>query len=80
MKTRVQMWGNSLAVRIPKAYASELGLEPDANVEVSLSEGKLLVEPVNEKIYRLEDLLSGITKENLHREIDSGPAQGDEVW
>jgi hypothetical protein len=28
----------------------------------------------------LEDLLAGVTEQNLHREIDFGPAVGKEVW
>ena len=46
MKTRVQKWGNSLALRIPKSFASEVGLEKETSVEVSLSDGKLVITPV----------------------------------
>ena len=43
MKTRVQKWGNSLALRIPKSYAAEARLEPGASVELTLVDGSLIV-------------------------------------
>ncbi len=80
MRTRVQRWGNSLAVRIPKAYASEVGLEEESPVEIRLQSGKLIVERTTPAAPKLEELLRGVRKSNLHREMDSGPAQGDEAW
>ena len=80
MQLRVQKWGNSLAVRIPKAFASEVGLGPDTLVNVSLSEGRLVVEPVRPPAYTLEGLLQGVTPEQLHRELQWGPPVGREVW
>ena len=46
MKTRVQKWGNSLALRIPKSFASEVGLKSESPVEVSMEDGKLVIAPV----------------------------------
>lgn len=80
MKTRVQKWGNSLALRIPKSFATEVGIQRDTAVEVSLSEGKLLVTPIAKSKPTLQQLLAKVTKENLHHEIDSGVAVGDENW
>ena len=80
MRTRVQRWGNSLALRIPKPFAAEVGLEAESPVEVSLVDGKLVVAPVVEPAPTLEDLLARVTEDNLHREVDTGPAVGNEVW
>lgn len=80
MQTKVQMWGNSLALRIPKSFAVEIGLENDLAVDLSLFEGKLLISPLIAAPYTLDGLLAGITAENMHEEIDSGPAVGKEVW
>ncbi|MEO8347520.1 MAG: AbrB/MazE/SpoVT family DNA-binding domain-containing protein [Acidobacteriota bacterium] len=79
MKTRVQKWGNSLAVRIPKAFADGAGLEPASEVEVSLENGELRLVPVRPR-WRLDQLLSGVTKRNRHAEVESGPAAGREAW
>jgi antitoxin MazE len=80
MLTRVQKWGNSLAVRIPKPFAVEAGLEQDTQVEMSLVDGKLIVAPVAEPALTLESLLAQVTDQNLHGEVDTGPAVGNEVW
>ncbi len=79
MRTRVQKWGNSLAVRIPKPFAEGAGLRPSSEVEVSLENGEVRLSPVRPR-WRLRRLLSGVTKRNLHNEVDSGSAVGREVW
>lgn len=80
MTTRVQKWGNSLAVRIPKSFAIEAGMTEDCPVEVSLSEGRIVISPMNPPKYSLDDLLAGVTEENLHSETDWGSPVGREVW
>ena len=79
MQARIQKWGNSLAIRIPKPFAMEVGLEQNSLVVVSVSEGKLVLEPVKPS-YSLEELLAQVTKDNLHQEIETGPVVGSEAW
>ncbi len=80
MKTRVQKWGNSLALRIPKAFAAEARLGEDTPVELSLVNGKVVIQPLVPQSPTLRELLRGVTEENLHGEWDTGPAMGREVW
>jgi antitoxin MazE len=80
MKTKVQMWGNSLALRIPKSFATEALLEPDTEVDLSLDQGKLVITPIIEPAYTLEQLLEGVTDENIHAEVDTGASVGNEAW
>ena len=80
METRVQKWGNSLGLRIPKPLAEEVGLQLNSSVELSLLDGKLVISPILRSSYRLEELLSQVSEENLHYEVDAGPAAGGEVW
>jgi antitoxin MazE len=79
VRTRVQKWGNSLAVRIPKPFAEGAGLRPSSEVEVSLEKGEVRLSPVRPR-WKLRQLLSKVTKRNLHTEVDSGPAVGREAW
>ena len=79
MQTQIGKWGNSLAVRLPGAYAKDLGLKEGMEVEISLANGGLLLRPPP-KVYSLEELVAGITPENLHEETDWGPAVGRETW
>ncbi len=80
MKTKVQRWGNSLAVRIPKTFAEEVGLKDDSPIEMRLVKGGLLVEPSSEWTLSLDEMLAGVTVSNLHDEVDTSPAQGSEAW
>jgi len=80
MLTKVQRWGNSLALRIPKAFALDAQLEKDSIVEISVVDGQIIVKPVSAPSWSLEELLAGINKKNIHHEIDTGLAMGNEVW
>jgi len=78
MRTRVQRWGNSLALRIPKALAVSLGLSDGVAVEPTVLKGRLVVEPAS--FPKLADLLAAITHEELHGVTDWGEPVGREVW
>ena len=80
MRARVQKWGNSLALRIPKSFAAEVGLQKETSVEMSLADGKLVIRPVAEPKLTLKQLLARVTKGNLHHEVDTGSAVGKEAW
>ena len=80
MKTRIQKWGNSLALRIPKSFATEAGIEQDSSVELSLEKGKLIIVSSQRPKFTLKQLLSQVGKDNLHQEIQTGPPIGKEVW
>jgi len=80
LKTRIQRWGNSLALRIPKSFASEVGIKKETSIELMVSDGKLVITPLVEPGFTLKGLLAKINKNNLHREIDTGKAVGNETW
>jgi antitoxin MazE len=80
MRIAVQKWGNSLALRIPKAVAVESRLAQGTVVEVASARGRLIVTPVPKPTYTLDELLSGITKDNVHGEVDTGTPVGREIW
>lgn len=80
MRLRVQKWGNSLALRIPAAFARETGLEPGADVNLELDGIRLIITPAPHGPYSLDQLLEGVTEENLHDAVDMGEPRGREVW
>ncbi|NOK63705.1 MAG: AbrB/MazE/SpoVT family DNA-binding domain-containing protein [Chloroflexi bacterium AL-W] len=80
MHTKIQKWGNSLALRIPKSFADEIGLHNDVAVDLAPVDGKLVVTPIPSPAFVLEDLVAGITDDNVHTEIDTGHSVGREVW
>ena len=80
METRIKKWGNSLALRIPAPLAAEVGLADNSPVELSLADGKLVVSLLFQAEYDLQHLLSQVSEENLHGEVDTGPSAGLEAW
>ncbi len=76
----VKKWGNSLAVRIPAAVVQDLGLSENSSIQI-VSDGVVAkIQPKKRKKLSLDELVAGITSENLHKEVDWGPPVGKEVW
>ena len=69
MQMHITRWGNSLGVRIPKDLARRLGMTVGTVVEVT-AEGDRLVLQAAKPIYRLEELLDGMTPEAMHQALD----------
>ena len=80
MKTAVQRWGNSLALRIPSSFAAETHISEGSQVELTLKSGSLVVKPVVRKQHSLADLLKRITPSNRHEAVGTGRAVGQEAW
>ncbi len=77
MRTQVTRWGNSLAVRLPRAYAAQLGVSEGSAIEI-VARGDALV--LHKPRYVLDELLAGVTPGNLHGETRTGGAVGREEW
>ncbi len=77
-------WGNSLAVRIPKALADAVKVSDGKRAEIKVENGTLvlrpIVKPARKSRYTLEELLSGMTRDNVPQEVDWGPRRGNEAW
>jgi antitoxin MazE len=80
MQTRVQKWGNSLGVRIPRGLADELGLGAGTEVSLTAKDGELVLRPSLPSRLRLADLLAGITPDNIHASVDTGDSVGSEAF
>ena len=80
MEARVQKWGHSLALRIPTAFAKNSRSQPGSRVDLSEVKGKLVITPLEPDEPTLEMLLAGVTPENVHHEIFTGEAAGNESW
>ena len=80
MIATIQKWGNSLAVRIPKTVVQDIHLRTGTTVDLTVRDGKLLVEPTTTPTYRLSQLLKQVSKRNVHREVDTGRSTGNEAW
>lgn len=79
MKTRIQKWENSLAVQIPQSYIDELDIAENTLVEFSVVNGALMIRPLHKSKLTLEELLAGVTAENMHGAISTGRPVGREM-
>ncbi len=76
---KVQKWGNSLAIRIPSAFAEQLMLKQGSEVDLSLDGDQLIIKPRRSRP-SLSALLAPVADENIHAEVATGEPTGREVW
>jgi antitoxin MazE len=79
MKTKIQKWGNSLGVRLPKSIAEQKSLKEGLGVSVVIKNDQIVIEPAQEDV-TLESLLTDVSVDNLHNETEWSDARGKEVW
>ncbi len=80
MEVHTSKLDNDLTLQIPLALASEIGLEPNSSVDISILGNSIIINPSRRPRRKLDDLLAGVTEDNLHGETDTGSAVGREVW
>lgn len=79
MQTKIQRWGNSLGLRIPKSFAEEARVEAGSTVDLSIEGGDLVIRPLRRR-YTLRSLVAGINRDNVHESVDTGEPVGRETW
>lgn len=80
MHVRVQKWGNSLALRIPKPLAKDAEVTEGTVLNLAVSEGKVVATPVEQKKLSLREVLAKVNKKHLHGEVDFARSAGREIW
>ncbi len=79
MQTIIQKWGNSLAIRIPKSFASETKISNGTEVDLLIKNNQLVISPIIKDKYSLDAFLSEISESNIHNEVDFGEPIGEEL-
>lgn len=80
MTTKVQKWGNSLAVRLPKELADRFSLYQGSSVVISDDNKSIKIKPTKERELTLKEMVRKINKHNRHELIDFGPPVGKEIF
>ena len=80
MQAKIKKWGNSLALRIPKSFALNANLRQNKLVDLSIDKERIIITPIDEKEYSLDELLESVSESNLHGELDTGEPVGKEIW
>jgi antitoxin MazE len=77
MKAQISKWGNSLAIRLPKAVVDGLRMRAGEAVELLIEDRVLVIRPARPH-YTLEELVAGITPFNQPEVIEFSPV-GEEL-
>ena len=80
MQTKVQKWGNSLAMRIPKILALDAHIKEGSLVEIAVSNGEIVAKPTRKTTFDLKTLVARINPDNVHGEVATGTPIGREAW
>lgn len=80
MPTKIQRWGNSLGIRIPKAFAEQAKVEAGSLVDIAVEDGELVIRPIRSDVYDIGLLVKAINANNLHEAIETGSRRGREIW
>ncbi|HEX4369280.1 MAG TPA: AbrB/MazE/SpoVT family DNA-binding domain-containing protein [Rhodopila sp.] len=79
MRVLIRKWGNGVSVRVPAAVMEAVGLSLGQAVDIREENGRVVVEPIQGPAFSLRDLLSAVTDENIHGEIDFGRPVGKDL-
>ena len=80
MSTKVQKWGNSLALRFPKTLAERYSLRAGSAVRIIPRGRSIVIATIPKRKPTLKELVQNITPQNRHKEMDWGKSQGHEIW
>lgn len=80
MVTKIQNWGNKLALSIPKSFAQNAFLVNVAQVDINLVKGKIIISAIGPPEISLDDLFNRLDSKNIHDEIRTGTPVGKELW
>ncbi len=81
MTTKLQKWGNSSGIRIPKQMLTNLNFKEGTVLSLTETPEGILIKSAKPRYYfDIKDLVKGMNKKNRHELIDWGKPVGEEVW
>lgn len=80
MNTRIQKWGNSGAVRLPKVILETAMMKENENVEILADKSGIIIRKAPKKYKNLDELFKDYKGTYKCEEIDTGFPVGKEVF
>lgn len=80
MIQKIDRWGNSLGLRLPKTVTQQLSLNEGSTVDIAIEKNLLVLRPQGKRKQSLKELLARISTQNTQKNITWGKPQGKEVW
>jgi antitoxin MazE len=78
--SRVQKWGNSQGLRLPKQVLELADIAVGEEVEIAVANHQIVVRKAARPKYNLAELVSRIPKDYQAQEVDWGQPVGKEAW
>jgi antitoxin MazE len=79
MEAVIRKWGNSPALRLPVSAIKEAAFSLEQKVSLTVTRGRIVIEPSSRIEYDLDELVGGITAKNSHTEVRFGKPVGKEA-
>lgn len=79
MQTTVQKWGNSHAIRIPKAIMQMAKIEENDKISIEVKDGNIVILPIK-KHKSLDDRIREYESSYECKEWDTGKPLGKEIF
>ena len=79
MESVIRKWGNSPALRLPTTILKEAGYQLDQKIDLTVSKGRIIIQPSEKVEYDIDALVSGINPKNAHDEVNFGRPVGKEA-
>lgn len=88
IQTNIRKWGNSQGIRLSKEIMTQMNLQEDDTIGISICDGKMTIEKVNRPKYlNLTERLEAFYKRPIEeiyvestQEVDVGDPKGNEFW
>lgn len=80
MEARLQKWGNSDGVRIPKAFLQSLNLKTNDKIIIEQVDDKIVISKCNKDKISLKELFDEYHGKNIAKEFEWDDARGREIW
>ena len=81
MQTSIQKWGNSQAIRLPKAILEIARLKENEPVQIFAEQDKIIIKKVADAKHKaIKERFEGFDGEYAFEEWNTGEPVGKEVW
>ena len=78
LEARLQKWGNSDGIRIPKTFLKTLNLKTNDRVDMKCENDKIIISKSREML--LEERFQKYNGKNLAKDFTWDDARGNELW
>lgn len=87
-ETRIRRWGNSQGIRLSKEVMTQMDLQENDTISMSIYNGKMTIEKINKPKYlNLKERLEAFYQKPIDeiyveaaQEVEAGTPKGNEIW